>query len=377
VHSETFPVPLDVADETALEEVAVEFVPDELAIVPAPLGGAPPVLPAPPAPPEELKASPQPLATQTAIEADTSAAAMLVRVLWFMVRLGSFPSTGRHTTRSPRGGAAEKSAGRCGAVPLHRRDMALLATIDPLRVAPSDVDGEASKSAEHGGRAGHRLSSRVRLTPHELHRFQGPTLFDHIARVVCAASCLPRKELYESWEVARRARRRFRGGRVVDLACGHGLVAHMMLLLDDTSETALAADRRVPRSAGILAEAMQREWPRLAGRIEIAARPIAEVTLSSSDVVVSAHACGGLTDEVLGLALAASARVVVLPCCQAEGKGDLGGVGGWVDGALAIDLTRAARLRAHGYTVYTQTIPAAITPKNRLLLGAPPQSEKA
>ena len=218
-----------------------------------------------------------------------------------------------------------------------------------------------------------RLSSRVRLTPHELPRFQGPTLFDHIARVVCSASCLPRKELYESWEVARRARRRFRGGRIVDLACGHGLVAHMMLLLDDTSETVLAVDRRVPKSATRLAEAMVREWPRLAGRIEIAERELCEVEVRAGDVVVSAHACGGLTDEVLDLAIGASARVVVLPCCQAEGKGDLGGVGGWVDGALAIDLTRAARLRAHGYAVFTQTIPAEITPKNRLLLGAPPR----
>jgi hypothetical protein len=247
--------------------------------------------------------------------------------------------------------------------------MALLpTTIDPL---PAPL--EAAAPAEHGGRASHRLSSRVRLTAHELPRFQGPTLFDHIARVVCAASCLPRKELYESWEVARRARRRFRGGRIVDLACGHGLVAHMMLLLDDTSETALAADVRLPKSAGILAAAMQREWPRLAGRIELAARPIAEVTVGAGDVVVSAHACGGLTDEVLDQALAASARVVVLPCCQAEGKGDLGGLGGWIDGALAIDVTRAARLRARGYTVYTQTIPAEITAKNRLLLGAPPR----
>lgn len=224
--------------------------------------------------------------------------------------------------------------------------------------------------------APHRLSSRVRLTAHELPRFQGSTLFDHIARVVCAAGCLPRKELYESWEVARRARRRFRGGRIVDLACGHGLVAHMMLLLDDTSEEALAVDRRVPKSAAILAAALSREWPRLLGRIAIDEGEIGAVEVRSGDVVVSAHACGGLTDEVLDLAVAASSRVAVLPCCQAEGKGDLGGVGGWVDGALAIDVTRAARLRAHGYTIYTQTIPKEITPKNRLLLGMPPSAAR-
>ena len=66
------------------------------------------------------------------------------------------------------------------------------------------------------------LSSRSRLTRRDLPRFTGETLFDRVARVVCEAECLPRKELYEAWEVARRVRRRMRGGRVVDLACGHG-----------------------------------------------------------------------------------------------------------------------------------------------------------
>jgi hypothetical protein len=196
-------------------------------------------------------------------------------------------------------------------------------------------------------------------------------MFDHIARVICAADCLPRKELYESWEVARRTRRRFRGGRVVDLACGHGLLAWLLLLLDDTSRTALAVDRRIPKSAGRLAEAIVKEWPRLASRVEHRVGAIREVEVLPGDLLVSAHACGGLTDEVLDLAIGAHARVVVLPCCQAEGKGDLGGLGGWVDGALAIDLTRAARLRANGYAVHTQTIPETITAKNRLLLGEP------
>jgi hypothetical protein len=218
----------------------------------------------------------------------------------------------------------------------------------------------------------HRLSSRSRLGPRDLPRFEGETLFHRVARVVCEADCLPRKELYESWEVARRARRRFRGGRVVDLACGHALIAHLMLLLDDTSEKALAADARIPPSAERLSAALVSAWPRLAGRVELASRRIEDVEVRLGDLVVSAHACGALTDEVLGLALGARARVVVLPCCQDEATGDLGGLGGWVDGALAIDVTRAARLRANGYTVHTQTIPGEITSKNRLLLGEPP-----
>jgi hypothetical protein len=84
--------------------------------------------------------------------------------------------------------------------------------------------------------------------------------------------------------------------------------------------------------------------------------------------VVSAHACGTLTDDVLSRAIAARARVVVLPCCHEKATCDRGGVDGWVDAPLAIDMTRAARLRASGYAVYTQLIPEAITPKNRLLM---------
>jgi hypothetical protein len=81
-----------------------------------------------------------------------------------------------------------------------------------------------------------------------------------------------------------------------------------------------------------------------------------------------------LTDVVLDRAIGARARVAVLPCCHDARACDTGGLDGWMDPALAIDATRAARLAAAGYRVRTQTIPAEITPKNRLLLGEPPGS---
>jgi hypothetical protein len=214
-------------------------------------------------------------------------------------------------------------------------------------------------------------ASRVRLKPTTARHFTGDTLFDRVARVICEADCLPRKELYESWQVARRTRRRFRGGRVVDLACGHALVAHLMLLLDDTSPSALAADTRIPESAPRLADALARAWPRLAGRVTLEARAIDDVVLHPGDVVVSTHACGALTDRVLARATSARARVVVLPCCHDEATCDAGDLEGWIDPSLAIDVTRARRLAALGYAVHTQLVPEAITPKNRLLFGDP------
>jgi hypothetical protein len=60
--------------------------------------------------------------------------------------------------------------------------------------------------------------------------------------------------------------------------------------------------------------------------------------------------------------------VAVLPCCQVASPSPLDG---WLEATLAVDVARAQQLVAAGYDVVTQTIDAAITPKNRLLLGAP------
>jgi hypothetical protein len=210
-----------------------------------------------------------------------------------------------------------------------------------------------------------------RLTEHNLALFPGDTLFDKIGRAVCEAGCLPRKELYEAWETARRVRRLFRGGRVVDLAGGHGLLAHIMLLLDDTSPYAVVVDPIIPASTAKLNATLVAAWPRLDRRVKYRELPIEEVALEPSDVVVSCHACGALTDEVIDRATFVRARLAVLPCCHDLRAGDTGGLAGWVDGPLAIDIARVERLRAHHYTVWTQTIPADITPKNRLLIGEP------
>jgi len=214
-------------------------------------------------------------------------------------------------------------------------------------------------------------ASRGRLTGRDLARFPGETLLDRVGRAACHAGCLPRKELYEAWETARRVRRLFRGGRIVDLAAGHGLLAQLMLILDDTSPHALAVDAAVPPSAATLHGALVERWPRLAGRVTFVASSVDAVEILPGDIVVSVHACGGLTDVVLELATIARARVAVLPCCHDVDVCDAGGLSGWMDHALAIDAVRARRLASQGYHIWTQRIPQDITPKNRLLIGAP------
>jgi len=204
-----------------------------------------------------------------------------------------------------------------------------------------------------------------------LARFPGETLLDRVGRAACHARCLPRKELYEAWETARRVRRLFRGGRIVDLAAGHGLLAQLMLILDDTSPRALAVDAVVPPSAATLHQALVERWPRLAGRLTFVESPVDVVEILPGDIVVSIHACGGLTDLVLQRATIARARVAVLPCCHHVGVCDAGALSGWMDDGLAIDVVRARRLASQGDRIWTQRIPQDITPKNRLLIGAP------
>ena len=171
--------------------------------------------------------------------------------------------------------------------------------------------------------------------------------------------------------MARRVRRLFRGGRVVDLGAGHGLLAQVMLLLDDSSPSALVVDKTLPASSTKLHEVLVHAWPRLSGRITFVASAVEDVEILHTDVVVSSHACGALTDRVLHRAVAAHARVAVLPCCHDLASGDTGGLSGWVDGPVAIDIVRAVCLAAQGYRIWTQAIPVDISPKNRLLLGAP------
>ena len=213
--------------------------------------------------------------------------------------------------------------------------------------------------------------SKNRLTEYDLERFSGETLFDRLARAVCRAGCLPRKELYEAWETARRVRRVFRGGRVVDLGGGHGLVAWALLLLDDSSPEALVVDPAIPESAGAIAAAIGQDWPRLAGRVRFVPAAVPDVSLAAGDLVVSVHACGALTDAVIAAAIEARARLAVLPCCHDRNTCDTGGLEGWMDLGLAVDAMRAARLSGAGYRVRTQAIPPTITPKNRLLIAEP------
>ena len=119
-------------------------------------------------------------------------------------------------------------------------------------------------------------------------------------------------------------------------------------------------------------EAIVEAWPRPAGRVIRRERAGGGRDSKATDLVVSIHGCGALTDLVLDRAATARARVAVLPCCHDLDTCDAGGLTGWLDGPLAIDVSAGGTASSsRGYRIWTQTIPGEITPKNRLLMGAP------
>eukprot|EP00978_Attheya_sp_CCMP212_P008293 scaffold19457_cov49-Attheya_sp.AAC.9 len=87
--------------------------------------------------------------------------------------------------------------------------------------------------------------------------------------------------------------------------------------------------------------------------------------------IISTHACGSLTDQVLqwGVQYEASA-MAVMPCCY---TGTSTGVPFGIRRALGVswaaDISRSFYLQQHGYHVDFCTIPSEITPMNRVLLG--------
>jgi len=218
----------------------------------------------------------------------------------------------------------------------------------------------------------HGVGSRNKLRASHARLYPGSGMLDRLGRAICTAECLPRKELHEAWEMATRVGEHFRGGRVVDLCSGYGLLGQVMLLLDESLTDAVAVDVKVPPNHGLVHEAIVAEFPALRGRVHFVNAPLQGTAIAADDIVVSAHACGPLTDDVIAKGADHGARLAVLPCChQYRRRTDLAAMD---DPALAMDIERATHLRARGYRVWIPTIPPEVSPKNRLLLGAPATS---
>ena len=265
-----------------------------------------------------------------------------------------------------------------------------------------------------------RMASRSRLTPVDARRFPGDDAFSTIARAVCDADALPRKELFETWHAAiaitdalgptsldadattttttgfdpatSRTTTRRRHRRVMDLAGGHGFLAMCLLILNPRLSSAVVVDRRKPDSHERLVSSLANAFPasRVHARLRYVEASIADATPTPCTTLVSVHACGDLSDLVLKLAAEARSPVAVVPCCHrglasarafaarlnaaVEGTSGVEGTGGSKPSPIcpsaAMDVARLELLRRAGFRVHARTIPREITPKNRVIVGS-------
>ena len=255
-----------------------------------------------------------------------------------------------------------------------------------------------------------RMASRSRLTPMDARRFPGDDAFSTIARAVCDADALPRKELFETWHAAiaitdalgptsldadattktttttsTTTTTTTPPHRCMDFAGGHGFLAMCLLIINPRLSSAVVVEKRKLDSHERLARRRQplpgRGTPGCAREASIA-----DATPTPCTALVSVHACGDLSDLVLKLAAEARSPVAVVPCCHQglskarafaerlnaaladEGTGGSGPSP--ICPSVAMDVARLELLRRAGFRVHARTIPREITPKNRVIVGS-------
>lgn len=217
-----------------------------------------------------------------------------------------------------------------------------------------------------------RIKARIDQRANEC--FDSESLPDRFVRALAARRALPIKEIFESFEFFERVRRRLRALEVADLCCGHGLTGVLFALFSRHTERVTLVDRRRPLSHALVLAAAAEVAPWVPKKVRYLERPLREaaVELSKGCSVVAVHACGKRTDASLEIAAQLRAKVAVMPCCYFDtARGAPQAVVEALGNELATDVHRSYRLERAGYQVQWSAIPAAITPKRRILIGLP------
>ena len=152
-----------------------------------------------------------------------------------------------------------------------------------------------------------------------------PSLWPQVVDTVCSAGVLPRKELFEAWEVAVCVDAAFPAiPLVADLAAGHGLLAWLLLLLGarrGVRRRAVCVDTRLPDAALSLSDAFGERWPQLRGQHQYVEGTLDAVSAAPGEALfTSVHACGPLSDRVIERAVASACPVALVPCCHSLRK---------------------------------------------------------
>jgi hypothetical protein len=204
--------------------------------------------------------------------------------------------------------------------------------------------------------------------------FTADSLQDRLVRELGRQQVLPIKEILESFEFFARVRKYVRAPAVADLCCGHGLIGILFALFERCVEQVILIDRQEPPSHAKILASATRVGPWVADKVRFKTAPMKHLAknLTPSMSVVAAHACGVLTDRCIDHALETHGAVALMPCCYPDRACTAPAAIQLALGTnLAFDIDRTYRLQDAGYRVRWDSIPAEITPMNRVLIGIP------
>ena len=172
---------------------------------------------------------------------------------------------------------------------------------------------------------------------------------------------------------------------VKDLCSGHGLTGMLFAACNppgrlSASIQVILVDRSEPQSHSILRDLISEVCPWVnkdtvqfveADLDKYVAKSLScDVAPDEASIIISTHACGSLTDNVIRYAVESrAASVSVMPCCYTgTAKGTPFGIQRMLGVSASADISRSFYLHEAGYHTDFAAIPKAITPMNRLIV---------
>lgn len=170
------------------------------------------------------------------------------------------------------------------------------------------------------------------------------------------------KEIYEAEQFNDQVRSVLPGAYsvVYDLCCGNGLNGFNWLYGKQTSHVhfydIIKSSAFLKSSKGFKDYTFHQE-------------SISDLVITEKDcLVIGVHACGGLTDTIIDLALENRLPFAVMPCCSNSSDPYLDRFSNPFE---AVNYHRIKRVQEEGYHVELREIDKSITEKNLLIVGEP------
>ena len=200
--------------------------------------------------------------------------------------------------------------------------------------------------------------------------FNSDSLQDTFLRAIASERLLSIKEVLETFEFFARVRRDTKTSFVADLCCGHGLLGILFAMFERKVDRVRLIDKTDPESRQKLLAVATRVAPWVASKVEhdTAAIGVDDDWIEPGGAIVSAHACGTLSDLCLEIAIRSGGPVAILPCCYPRRACRAPLALQTAFGLkAAFDIDRTYRLEAANYRVRWAELPPEITPMNRIL----------